>query len=327
MTVKLFYKGYNIGRKTKKEIKTMKKRILGLVAGVMALVSVFTFTACGGFNPDKNITVVAREASSGTREAFDKVVTDGTKKLIDAELVKTANIQNKTGAVLSTVQEDKQAIGYVSLGSVDDSVKTVKVAGVEPSVETVKNHTYQIQRPFVIMTKEGVALSARAEDFVKFLRSSEMKAVCDADGVIFLENETERANAGKTAIPVGTFLKLSEIPAGDKIVIRGSTSMEKVINGAAKAYAKVYDVKPETLFDIQLEGSSKGVKAVEEDTKGNVIGLSSAAVVKDGIESFNLCLDAVAVIVNKENNIVEDLSVNQLFAIYTGEITKFSQLK
>ena len=308
-------------------MKTMKKRFLGLVAGVMALVSVFTLTACGGFNPDKNITVVAREASSGTREAFDKIVTDGTTKLINAELVKTANIQNKTGAVLSTVQEDPQAIGYVSLGSVDESVKTVKVEGVEPSVETVKNHTYKIHRPFVVITKQGIELSARTADFVKFLKSSQMKDVCDADGVIFLEDAAERANAGKTAIPVGTFEKLSELPAGEKIVIRGSTSMEKVINGAAKAYAKLYAVKPETLFDIQLEGSSKGVKAAESDTNGNVIGLSSAAVNKDGIESFNLCLDAVAVIVNKENNIVEELSVNQLYAIYTGAITKFSQLK
>lgn len=308
-------------------MKTMKKRFLGLVAGVMALVSVFTLTACVEFNPDKNITVVAREASSGTREAFDKIVTDGTTKLINAELVKTANIQNKTGAVLSTIQEDPQAIGYVSLGSVDDSVKTVKVEGVEPSVEMVKNHTYKIQRPFVVITKQGIELSARTADFVKFLKSSQMKDVCDADGVIFLEDEAERANAGKTAIPVGTFEKLSELPAGEKIVIRGSTSMEKVINGAAKAYAKLYAVKPETLFDIQLEGSSKGVKAAESDANGNVIGLSSAAVNKDGLESFNLCLDAVAVIVNKENNIVEELSVNQLYAIYTGAITKFSQLK
>lgn len=308
-------------------MKTMKKRFLGLVAGVMALVSVFTLTACVEFNPDKNITVVAREASSGTREAFDKIVTDGTTKLINVELVKTANIQNKTGAVISTVQEDPQAIGYVSLGSVDDSVKTVKVEGVEPSVETVKNHTYKIQRPFVVITKQGIELSARTADFVKFLKSSQMKDVCDADGVIFLEDEAERANAGKTAIPVGTFEKLSELPAGEKIVIRGSTSMEKVINGAAKAYAKLYAVKPETLFDIQLEGSSKGVKAAESDANGNVIGLSSAAVNKDGLESFNLCLDAVAVIVNKENNIVEELLVNQLYAIYTGAITKFSQLK
>ena len=194
----------------------MKKRFLGLVAGVMALVSVFTLTACGGFNPDKNITVVAREASSGTREAFDKIVTDGTTKLINAELVKTANIQNKTGAVLSTVQEDPQAIGYVSLGSVDESVKTVKVEGVEPSVETVKNHTYKIQRPFVVITKQGTELSARTADFVKFLKSSKMKDVCDADGVIFLEDEAERANAGKPPYPWERLKSFRSFPPAKK---------------------------------------------------------------------------------------------------------------
>lgn len=81
------------------------------------------------------------------------------------------------------------------------------------------------------------------------------------------------------------------------------------------------------MFDIQLEGSSKGVKAAQEDAKGNVVGLSSAKVEKDGIESFNLCLDAVAVIVNKNNDVTSDLTLKQLYEIYTGKVTKFSEVK
>ena len=102
--------------------------------------------------------------------------------------------------------------------------------------------------------------------------------------------------------------------------------MEKLINAAAKAYASLYGVNASDVFDIQLEGSSVGRKAVESDNTGNVIGLSSAAVDKDGIDSFNICLDAVAVIVNKNNTSVEDLTLAELYKIYTGEITKFSQL-
>ena len=151
----------------------MKKRILGLVAGVMALVSVFTLTACGEFNPDKNITVVAREASSGTREAFDTKVTDGTHFLeekVDGKKVynstKTAVEQTKTGTVLSKVASDEYAIGYISLGSVNDTVKVLKVGGVLPSEETVLDGSYKIQRPFVVMTKHGITMTERAADFM-----------------------------------------------------------------------------------------------------------------------------------------------------------------
>ena len=88
----------------------------------------------------------------------------------------------------------------------------------------------------------------------------------------------------------------------------------------------MYGVKPEDVFDIQLEGSSVGRKAAENDTVGNVIGLSSAAVKQDNIDSFNVCLDAVAVIVNKENTAVSDLTLEQLYAIFSGKTTKFSEL-
>ncbi|MDY4622280.1 MAG: substrate-binding domain-containing protein, partial [Eubacteriales bacterium] len=106
----------------------------------------------------------------------------------------------------------------------------------------------------------------------------------------------------------------------------GSTSMEKFINAAAKAYAELYGVGAEEIFDIQLEGSSVGRKAVEDDTNGNVIGLSSASVNQSDITSFNVCLDAVVVIVHKDNTAISNLTLKNLYDIFSGRITKFSEI-
>lgn len=318
---------------------------MAIIALAIACVSLFAFAACGNNNSgnsngtsetkEKNITVIAREQASGTREAFDKVVTDGNGNYLNMKdangktiyaTTSKATLLDGTGAVLSSVASDENAIGYISLGSVDETVKVVKVNGVTPSKATVLDGTYSIQRPFVVMTNKSVTLTPLAEDFLKFLKSSEMQAVCDADGVIFLTDETKRANEGETPIAVGTFEKLATIPSG-KIVLRGSTSMEKVIDGAVKAYAAIYGVEAGNIVDKQLQGSSVGKSEAKKDTVGNVIGLSSAAVKDEKLNSFNLCLDAVAVIVNKKNDKVENLTIKNLYDIYTGKIVKFSEIK
>lgn len=315
----------------------MKKRVLGLVAAALAAVSLVSFAGCEvSFNPDKAITVIVREAGSGTRSAFDEAVTDGNKNFLvskDANgnpvyhSVKTAEEASKTGIVLTKVQSDPQAIGYVSLGSVNESIKTIKVNGYEPTVQNVLDGNYILQRPFVIMTKKGQTMQPLTADFLAFLKSDKMKAICDEEGVIFLTDGQKRANEGETAIPVGTFTAQSALPTGDKIVISGSTSMEKLINAAIKEYSKLYGKAIADIFaTIKLEGSSVGRKAAIADTNGNVIGLSSAKVVNEQIDSFNVCLDGVAVIVNKKNDIVTDLTLAQLYDIYTGKVTKFSQL-
>ena len=306
------------------------KRILTLA---LALLTFFAFASCGG--GEKNISVIVREQGSGTREAFDKVVTDGThfleEKDADGKKVyntaDTAIQQTKTGTVLSAVASDKNAIGYISMGSVNDTINVIKVNGVAPSEETVLSGDYKIQRPFVLMTKKGQTMTDLAADFMNYLKSDASKAHSESAGCIFLSDPAKRANEGAPAIAVTKFTKQAALPAGDKIVIRGSTSMEKFINSAAKGYADLYGVKAEDIFDIQLEGSSVGRKAVENDTVGNVIGLSSASVKQDNIDSFNVCLDAVVVIVNKENTSITALTLAQLYDIFSGKITKFSELK
>lgn len=314
--------------RTRIKTKSVGLKALGLLlAGLMVLAA----ASCG--KKGKNITVVIREQGSGTREAFDTVVTDGKQYLeekVDGKKVyrssKNAVTQTKTGLVLSAVAADANAIGYISLGSVNDTVNTVRVGGVAASEETVLDGSYAIQRPFVVMTKKGQTLTARTADFLRYLKSAAAESAAKDAGCIWLSDPAKRANAGAAPIPVETYEKLVSVPAGEKIVIRGSTSMEKVITGAAKNYAALYGVNAEDLFDIELEGSSVGRKAAESDTAGNVIGLSSAAVAQEDIDSFNLCLDAVAVIVNKSNTTVTDLTLAQLYAIFSGSVTKFSAL-
>ena len=135
-----------------------------------------------------------------------------------------------------------------------------------------------------------------------------------------------RANEGETEIPVVEYEVKSSLPSGGKIVVNGSTSMEKFIKKAMSGYADLYGRKADDLFTLDLQGSSVGKKAVHDDKNGNVIGLSSASVKEDGINSFNVCLDAVAVIVNNSNTTINDLTIAQLYDIFSGKVTKFSEI-
>ncbi|MDY2880132.1 MAG: substrate-binding domain-containing protein [Candidatus Borkfalkiaceae bacterium] len=305
----------------------MKKIWNKILAVALGAVTLFAFASCTD-SGEKNITIVARDASSGTREAFDTVVTaDGITYLQgkDADGNKYYNTSSKavllekTSGVMTTVAGDKNAIGYISLGSVNETVKVASVEGVVPSKETVLSGEYKIQRPFVLMTKKNKPANALADDFMAFLKSAEAQTACDESGVIFLTDEAKRG------IALGEYTKQDTLPSGDKIVIRGSTSMEAVIMAECAAYAKLYNAKAEDIFDVQLEGSSKGKSAANADENGNVIGLSSAAVNDAELDSWNICLDAVAVILNNENTI-KNFTLAQLYKIYTGEITKFSEI-
>lgn len=309
----------------------MKKIITSLVLCVMLVCGVTGFTACGS----KNITVVAREQGSGTREAFDKAVTDGNGNYLEMKdkdgnkvfnTTDRADLQKETGNVMSKVASDVNSIGYISLGSVNSTIKVVKVNGVMPSKETVLNGTYKIQRPFVIMTNAGVTLNPITADFLKYLKSGASGAHANTAGCIYLSDPAKRANEGATSIPVEEFTPQSELPSGGKIVINGSTSMEKFIKSAMSGYASLYNTTADKIFTLDLQGSSMGKSAVEGDGNGNVIGLSSASVNEEGINSFNVCLDAVAVIVNNANDRINDLTIAQLYDIYSGKITKFGEI-
>lgn len=311
----------------------MKKLGTILLSGLLLITGAAGLTSCSE-SGEKNITVVAREQGSGTREAFDKVVTDGNGNFLQMKVdgktvyntTSSADLQKETGNVISKVASDENAIGYISLGSVNDTVKVVKVNGITPSSETVLDGSYAIQRPFVIMTNSTVELTDIAEDFLLYLKSDASETHANAAGCIYLSDPAKRANEGETAIPVVEYEVKAALPEGGKIVVNGSTSMEKFITQAMSGYATLYGKTADELFTLDLQGSSVGKSAVENDKNGNVIGLSSAAVKEEGINSFNVCLDAVAVIVNNANDSVKDLTLAQLYDIFSGKITKFSEI-
>lgn len=295
-------------------MKTSKKVIFVMIALVIALTAVLA--ACGG---EKDIAVIARTSGSGTRDAFESIVKseDGTA-LKDAGLMKGALEQDKTSTVISLVSSTKTGIGYVSLGSVDDSVKVLKVEGVEATAENVLSGDYKMQRPFVIMTSKamGENLTAATKDFLAFLRSTQAQDVVEEEGYVRQDEGATEYTAPASAVS-GT------------VSISGSTSVDPLMD---KLIGKYKEIGGASVAGVEIskncQGTSHGIAAVKADKTGNVIGLGSSAV-KEADEAeiahFEIALDAIAVIVNPENTL-EDITIAQLFDIYTGKIVKFSAL-
>lgn len=295
-------------------MKTSKKVIFVMIALVIALTAVLA--ACGG---EKDIAVIARTSGSGTRDAFESIVKseDGTA-LKDAGLMKGAIEQDKTSTVISLVSSTETGIGYVSLGSVDDSVKVLKVEGVEATAENVLSGDYKMQRPFVIMTSKamGENLTAATKDFLAFLRSTQAQDVVEEEGYVRQDEGATEYTAPASAVS-GT------------VSISGSTSVDPLMD---KLIGKYKEIGGASVAGVEIskncQGTSHGIAAVKADKTGNVIGLGSSAV-KEADEAeiahFEIALDAIAVIVNPENTL-EDINIAQLFDIYTGKIVKFSAL-
>lgn len=126
---------------------------------------------------DAEIVLIGREAGSGTRDGFESIT--GTTDACQYRQELTS-----TGDVITTVAQNPDAIGYASLASVKDTVKALSVEGVTPSEETVKDGSYLVQRPFVLVTKEGVALSAAAQDFFNYITSTEANDIIAGAGVV-----------------------------------------------------------------------------------------------------------------------------------------------
>lgn len=317
----------------------MKKILIAILSIAMACGIGFAAVGCNSEAKDA-IVVCGREASSGTREAFDKIVAKDGKTLADyseeanpdgelnAGYVKGAQYFSGTGLVASKVASTKGAIGYISLSSVDEeTLKPLTVNGVAASEETVLDGTYAVQRPFVITTrKAGLAQGSIAEDFLKFLQSDDAQAVVGDEGLVSL-TETDDRNGQA----LGTYDPLPSAPAevtAGCVQIWGSTSMEDVITALMKKYREINPWMTEAGFSITLNGSSEGRSKAKDDTVGNVIGLASSESSSDSERyCFHIALDAVAVVVNKNNDNVSNITLEQLYDIYTGSVTKWSELK
>lgn len=266
--------------------------------------------ASGEFDPSMDITIVSREDGSGTRGAFielfgiEEEQEDGEKVDMTTE---AAQITNSTSVMLTTVAGDEYAIGYVSLGSLDDSVKAVKIDGAEATADNVKSGDYKVSRPFNIATKADLN-NPTATDFIAFIMSEEGQAVVAEEGYIPLDGA--EAYAG-------------DAPAG-KVVVGGSSSVSPVMEKLIEAYAKV---NPEAEIELQTTDSTTGM---ENAIAGSYdIGMASREVkdeeLAEGLEAKVIATDGIAVVVNNANP-AEDLTSDQVKAIYTGEALTWDEV-
>lgn len=252
--------------------------------------------------PTGMISVVSREDGSGTRGAFVELF--GVQQEVDGEDVDMttpeANITNSTSVMMTTVAGDVNAIGYISLGSLDDSVKALKIDGVEATVENVTNGTYQVSRPFNIATTEDV--SEVTQDFIDFILSSDGQAVVEEEGYI----KASDAGAYEGTQPSGT------------ITVAGSSSVTPVMEKLKEAYL---EVNPNAEIEVQQSDSTTGMTSAIDGICD--IGMASRELTDTELESLQptvIATDGIAVIVNNDNG-VDDLRTDQVQAIYTGEVT------
>lgn len=269
----------------------------------MALVMTTALAGCGGGSDA--ITVISREDGSGTRGAFTELLGIAVDDVDNT--VATAEISNSTSVVMQSVAGNTNAIGYISLGSLNDEVKAVNVDGVEANVDNINNGTYKVARPFNIATKED--LSELVSDFVTFIMSADGQAIIEEKGYIKASDNGAYTPAGLE----GT------------IVIAGSTSVAPVMEVLADEYKAL---NSGVTIEIQQTGSSAGMTSAIEGACD--IGMASREVkeseIAEGLIPTVIAMDGIAVIVNNEND-VENLTSEQIKGIYTGEITSWSEVK
>ena len=287
----------------------MKKKLFTVLTALTLAVGMIGCGGSNGFNADEEISIITREDGSGTRGAFielfgiEKKNEEGHK--ID-HTTDAASLTNSTSVMMTTVESDLHAIGYISLGSLNDTVKAVQIDGVTASVENIKNGSYSIYRPFNIAVKEG--LSDVAQDFINYILSAEGQAVIEGAGYITVSENGAFTSNG----------------ASGKVTVAGSSSVSPVMQKLKEAYIAV-NAKAE--IEILTSDSSTGMSNAIEGICD--IGMASRAV-KDsekekGLTEITIANDGVAVIVNKENP-VESMTKSQVEQIYTGAVTNWSDI-
>ena len=257
---------------------------------------------------DYDFTVVSREEGSGTRGAFIELVgleeeVDGAKEDMTTQ---EAIVQNSTNAVMQTVSQDAEAIGYISLGSLNDTVKALKIEGVEATEENIVNGTYKISRPFNLAFKEA-EINDLAKDFLKFCLSEEAQALTLEEGYVPLK-DTEKYEPAKLS---GT------------LTVAGSTSVTPLMQKMAEKYQ---ELNPDAKIEIQSTGSSAGIEAVIDGAAD--IAMASRELKdeeKDKLAVEVIATDGIAVVVNPASK-VEDLTMDQLKQIFKGELKNTSEL-
>lgn len=285
----------------------MKKFAKVAACAALALTCIAS-AACADFDASKSINVISREDGSGTRGAFIELT--GVEQKVDGQKVDMttvdAQITNNTAVMIATVGGDSYAIGYVSLGSMNDTVKAVKVEGVEATAQTVADGTYKVARPFNIAYKEDT-ISDLGKDFVAYIMSAEGQAIINENG--YVGSNDAAAYAGNA-------------PEG-KLVIAGSSSVSPVMEKLVEAYCAL---NTGATIEVQTSDSTTGMTSAMDGTCD--IGMASRELKEEEAAALTaqaIAMDGIAVIVSNDNP-VEDLSVEQIAAIFTGEVTNWDEV-
>ena len=286
----------------------MKKLLASVLLCTLAC-ACLVLPALADFNVSSLVNVVSREDGSGTRGAFIELFgveergQDGTRT--DRTTLE-AIIVNKTDVMLTSVAGDTYAIGYVSLGSLNDSVRALNIDGVQATTDNVKNGTYPISRPFNIATK-GEA-SALAQDFIDFILSAEGQSVVSSGYIPVQDDAAPYAGASQSG----------------KLVIAGSSSVTPIMEKLTEAYRVIH---PEVAIEIQMSDSSAGMTGAIDGTCD--IGMASRDLKDSELAELNatsIALDGIAVIVSQENPL-EGATREQVRALFTGELTTWSEVQ
>ena len=259
-----------------------------------------------------DITVVSREDGSGTRGAFVELTgveekdADGNKADRTTE---DAIIANSTDVVMTQVAGNESAIGYISLGSLNDTVKALDVNGVECSVADIKSGDYVVARPFNVCYQQAkLDGNAAAKDLIAFIESDDGQKIIADNGYIAIDSTGADAPSGGTGA----------------ISLNGSTSVGPIMEKLCEAYKAL---NPDVSIDIQQTGSVAGSTSVTEGTCD--IGMSSRELKQEeldaGLTEMKIADDGIAVIVTLENPI-ENITSDEVMKIYTGEINNWSEL-
>jgi len=293
----------------------MKKIFAVLLTAAMTLTMAACSSAPAESTSEKNetafggtITVISREDGSGTRGAFVELT--GVEQKNDAgekEDMTTveAIIASKTDAVLTNVAGDEMAIGYISMGSMNDTVKALKVNGAEATTENVKNGSYSMARPFNIATKAEI--SEVTQDFIGFILSAQGQQIV-SDSYITVDDAAAEYTASGLA---------------GKITISGSSSVSPLMEKLAEAYK---ELNPEVAIEINTTDSTGGMNDAANGVSD--IGMASRALKESEtaqLTGTTIAMDGIAVIINN-NNPAENLTVEQICAIYTGEVTEWEEI-
>lgn len=286
------------------------KKTLALI--MSAALSGLLAVGCGSeaFSAKEDITIVSREDGSGTRSAFVELFGIEEKDESGEKVDRTttdAQTTNNTSVMMTTVSGDMYAIGYISLGSLNNTVKAVKIDGVEPTVDNVKNETYKIARPFNIAYKED-ALSDAAKDFINYIMSSEGQQIITDNGYISIDGAQPYSGNN----------------TGGKIVIAGSSSVSPVMEKLAEAYKKI---NADADIEIQTNDSTTGMTSAADGVCD--IGMASRELkdneLESGLTPLVIAMDGIAVIVNNDNP-ASDISSDEIKSIYIGEIGNWESI-